>query len=79
MTLQVGDRVRIKHKPDWPQPPGYAFAAAEGSVVKWVEYDAAMADFVDMVVCVRLESVPGEGEDYVGSTLMFLSDDLDRL
>jgi len=75
---QIGDRVRVKTKAGWPAPPGYRFAGAEGTVVKWVEYDDAMADFCDTVACVRLESAFGEGEAYVGSSLLFRPDDLEQ-
>jgi hypothetical protein len=78
MELKVGDRVRIKAQPDWPASPGFQFEGAEGTVEKWVEYDAAMADFGDAVVCVRLEKVGSEGEAYTGSSLMFRVDDVEK-
>ena len=30
--IKVGDRVRIKDRPDWPTPPGYRLAKSEGEV-----------------------------------------------
>jgi hypothetical protein len=79
MGLNVGDRVRIKPQHDWPDPPGFRFEGAEGTVVKWVEYDAAMADFRDVVVCIHLEDLQGEGEVYVGSSLLFRVDDVEKV
>jgi acyl dehydratase len=76
-TFQVGDRVRLKAPGDWPADPGFRFEGAEGTVVKLVEYDDAMAAFRDVVVCVRVESACGEGQPYVGSPLLFRPDDLE--
>ncbi len=30
--LKIGDRVRIKERPDWPMPNGYKLANVEGTV-----------------------------------------------
>jgi acyl dehydratase len=73
----VGDRVRLKAPRDWPADPCFRFEGAEGTVVKWVEYDEAMAVFCDVVVCVRIDSACGEGQAYVGSPLLFRPDDLE--
>ncbi|MCX8031903.1 MAG: MaoC family dehydratase N-terminal domain-containing protein [Thermoleophilia bacterium] len=75
----VGDKVRLRPKAEWPNPPGFRFAGAEGTVVKWVEYDEPMKEFQGLVVCVRIDRASGEAEPYVGSTLMFLSSDLERV
>ena len=32
--INVGDRVRIKNRPDWLTPPGYRLAGSEGIVMK---------------------------------------------
>jgi acyl dehydratase len=72
-----GDRVRFKAQPDWPADPGFRFEGAEGTVIKWVEYEDAMADFSDVVVCVRIESAHGEGEAYIGSPLLFRPEDME--
>ena len=64
---------------DWPAQPGFRFAGAEGTVEKWVEYDDAMADFRDVVVCVRIESAHGEGRDYIDSPLLFRPEDLEAI
>jgi len=75
----VGDRVRIRALPKWPSPPGFRFAGAEGTVVKWVEYEDPMAEFADFVACVRVEKAAGEAEAYVGNSLIFLCSDLERV
>lgn len=33
-SYQVGDKVRIKNRTDWPSPPGYPLAGAVGSVTE---------------------------------------------
>lgn len=76
--FQVGRRVRLKPRPDWPTPPGFRFNGAEGMITRWVHYDDAMADFRDVVVCVRLDSARGEGRTYVGGSLLFRPDDLEH-
>ena len=76
--FQVGDRVRLKPRPDWPAPPGFRFAGAEGTVVKWVQYDEAMADFQDVVVCVHIDQAQGEAKPYVGGSLLFRPGDLEH-
>ena len=30
--IKVGDRAKIKDRPDWPTPPGYKLADSEGDV-----------------------------------------------
>ena len=30
--IKIGDKVRIKDRPDWPSPPGYRLANSEGNV-----------------------------------------------
>ena len=37
IDIKVGDRVRIKDRPDWPMPTGYKLANAEGQVVEVIE------------------------------------------
>jgi hypothetical protein len=76
-AFAVGDGVRLSAPREWPAELCSAFADAEGTVVKWVEYDDAMADFAGVVVCVRIDSACGEGEAYVGSPLLFRPDDLE--
>ena len=76
-AFRVGAKVRLKDQPEWPTPPGFRFAGAEGTVVKWVDYDDAMVDFRHAVVCVQIESAHGEGQAYVGSPLLFRPEDVE--
>ena len=32
--IKVGDKVRIKDRPDWVSPPGYKLANSEGRVIQ---------------------------------------------
>lgn len=77
MDIKVGDRVRVKPQAGWPIPPGYRFEGAEGTVVKWVQYDDAMADFKDFVICLKMDTGKGEAAEYVGSTLLFRVQDVE--
>jgi hypothetical protein len=55
--FKTGDRVRIKDRADWPSPPGYRLANAEGVVTKWTDLDdldEVMGDFRDYV-CVQVD------------------------
>jgi hypothetical protein len=79
MIMTIGDRVRIKAPSDWPSPPGYRFAGAEGTVCKWVDYDAAMAAYADGIVCVSLDKVPAAAEAYAGDALIFRAEDVEKL
>ena len=70
VAFNTGDRVRIKKRPHWPHPPGYRFDDAEGTVVKWVEFDESSACFEDFVF-IKLEKAEGLGVSYIGSQLLF--------
>jgi hypothetical protein len=76
--VKVGDKVRIKGRTEWPLPPGYRFANAEGTVVKWVEYDEAMEEFNDFVY-VHIEKAQGEGQVYVGNNMLFRAENVDKI
>jgi hypothetical protein len=76
--IKVGDRVRIKDRPDWPKPPGYRLANAEGVVTKWVEYDEVMEEFQEYVY-VRLEKAEGEAKVYIGNEMFFPAGNLEKI
>lgn len=76
--LKLGDRVRVKNQTDWPSPPGFRLANAEGTVVKWVEYDETMEEFQDYVY-VHLENAEGEGKVYIGNNMFFRAEDLEKI
>jgi hypothetical protein len=77
-TIKVGDKVRIKDRAHWPSPPGYRFANAEGTVVKWVEYDETMEDFKDFVY-VHIEKAQGEGNVYIGNNMFFFAENVEKI
>jgi len=76
--IKVGDKVRIKEQADWPAPPGYRLARAEGTVVKWVEYDEVMAEFANYVM-VQLEKAEGDGKVYIGNSFFFRAENLEKI
>ena len=77
-TVKVGDKIRIKERANWPSPPGYRLASAEGTVVKWIEYDEVMEDFQEYVL-VRLEKAEGDAKVYIGNEMFFKAENLDKL
>jgi hypothetical protein len=74
--IKIGDKVRIKNRKDWPTPPGYRFANAEGTVTKWVEWDETMADFQDHAL-VRLKKI--KDKEYIGKSELFRVADLEKI
>ena len=77
--FRVGDKVRIKAQKDWPSPPGFVFANAEGTVVKWLEYDKVLEGFEDFVY-VQIEKADGPAEVYVTSNPKFFRvEDLEKI
>jgi hypothetical protein len=77
-TFALGDNVRIKARKDWPTPPGYRFAKAEGTVDRWVSFDEAMKEFGDFVF-VRIDKAQGEGKEYIGNKLFFRAENLEKI
>ena len=69
-NIKVGDRVRIKDRADWPTPPGYRLAKAEGMVVKWLEYEEVMEEFPEFIL-IELEKADGKGKVYIGNKMFF--------
>lgn len=78
VEFKIGDRVRVKGRHDWPSPPGYKMAGAEGMVVKWVDYHEVIEEFRDYVH-VMLEKVNDEGKLYTGSTFVFRAECLEKI
>lgn len=76
--IKMGDKVRIKGRADWPSPPGYIFANAEGTVTRWVEYDEVMEDYQEYIY-VRLEKAEGDAKVYIGNGMFFLVNNLERI
>jgi hypothetical protein len=76
--IKIGDRVRVKGQKDWPSPPGYRLANAEGTVVRWVEDEEVMEGFEDFIY-VHLEKAGSGGEVYIGNNMTFLAGDLEKI
>jgi hypothetical protein len=62
--FRTGDKVRIKDQPDWPTPPGYRFAGAEGTVIE-SDFDELLEEFLSHMVFVKLEKAGGQAKEYV--------------
>jgi hypothetical protein len=77
-TFSVGARVRIKNRPDWPSPPGYIFANAEGTVVA-SDFDEVMGEFQPYLVFVKLEKVGEAAKTYNGNSFWFLTEFMERI
>lgn len=76
--LKIGDRVRVKNRPEWPAPPGYRFADAEGVVVPWVAWTETMEDFGDYTM-VRLEKTGEGAREFIGKSEFFLTKYLEKI
>ena len=76
--FEVGDKVRIMPRKDWPTPPGYIFGNAEGVVGKWVDYDEAMGDFPDYTY-VRISRARGAAKVYACNGLFFRTENLEKV
>jgi hypothetical protein len=76
--FNIGDRIRIKNRPDWPSPPGYIFANAEGTVVP-SDFDEVMGEFQPHLVFVKLEKVAEGAQKYNGNSFWFLTEFMERI
>jgi hypothetical protein len=74
-AFKVGDRVIVNGRTEWPEPPGYQFAGAEGTVERWVLYKETLEGFSDFVH-VRIDKAEGRAAAYVGGSYCFRSEDL---
>lgn len=70
--FQIGDKVRIMDQADWPKPPGFVFAGAEGTVMH-SDFDEVMEDY-EHLVFVKLDKVGDKAEEYKNVGLWFLTD-----
>jgi len=74
-AFNLGDRVIVNSRTEWPDPPGYQFAGAEGVVSRWVEYEETLEGFSDFVF-VRIEKAEGRAAPYLGGSYYFRAEDL---
>lgn len=75
--FNIGDKVRIKDREDWPKQPGYAFANAEG-IVAHSDFDELMGNYEHLVFIV-LEKLSDKAKVYNGIGLWFLSDNVEKI
>ena len=68
--FKVGDKVRIKDRKDWPTPPGFIFANAEGAVVNWTEKEEFWKGYEEFVY-VQIEKAEGAAAVYITSNPKF--------
>jgi hypothetical protein len=73
-----GDRVIVNGRSEWPDPPGYPFANAEGTVVPWVEYAEVLQPFSEFIY-VRIDKAESQAAPYVGGSYCFHSDNLIKI
>ena len=78
IKIALGDRVRVKNQKDWPSLPGYVFANAEGTVVKWIEWDEVMSPFQDYAY-VQLTKTEPKAKEYIGKKEFFRIVDLEKV
>ena len=76
--IKAGDRVRIKDRKDWPSPPGYRLANAEGTVIRWIEWREPMEKFQEYIY-VRLEKTAPEAAECAGLTWFFREENLEKI
>ena len=76
--FKIGDRVRVKGRTDWPSNPGFVLTGAEGTVVKWVDYDEVMEEFQDYFH-ILLDKADGKGQVYIGNTFVFRTENLEKI
>ena len=77
-TFALGEKVVVSGRAGWPDPPGYRFAGAKGTVARWVSYDVMLRDF-SAFVYVRVEEAPEAAAAYVGNSFFFRAEDLSKL
>jgi hypothetical protein len=72
--IQVGDKVRIKDRPDWVSPPGYRLANSEGSVIKvWEPEHKVFQEYIE----VRIEKTTADIK--IGTALTFRVETLEKI
>ena len=72
----VGDKVRVKDRKDWPTPPGYRLANSEGTVVKVAEWEETLEEFQEYVK-VQIEKT--EADIQIGTEVLFREENLEKI
>lgn len=77
--FNVGDKVRIKAKPDfWPECTEFLLQGAEATVGCWVDWPEAM-DPYDEYVYVKMDKIEGKGKIYEGAFMLFHDHTLEKI
>jgi hypothetical protein len=77
-TLKIGDRVKIKVRDKWWSPVGFRLGNSKGVVVPWFDCPEAMNGFEDYY-CVCIDKAEGEAEPFIGVTMGFTEDHIEKL
>ena len=72
----VGDKVRVKDRKDWPTPPGYRLTNSEGTVVKVAEWEETLEEFQEYVK-VQIEKTKADIK--IGTELLFREENLEKI
>jgi len=75
-NMKLGERVRIKDRPDWPTPPGYRLANSEGITVKICEWEEVLAEFPEYAK-VKIEKT--QANVGIGTTMLFRLENLEKI
>jgi hypothetical protein len=75
--IELGDKVRIKDRKDWPTPPGYRLANSEGTVVKICEWMELLDEFPEYVK-VQIEKTESDNV-VVGTQCLLLKENLEKI
>jgi hypothetical protein len=77
--FQVGDKVRIKAKPEnWPACTEFTLLGAEGTVNLWVDWPEAMDPYGEFVY-VKVDKAKGKGKVNEGAYMVFHEHTLEKL
>jgi hypothetical protein len=74
--FQIGDKVRVKDRKDWPTPPGYTLAGSEGTVIKICEWTEVLEEFQEYV---KVEIEKTKADINIGSHMIFLEENLEKM
>jgi hypothetical protein len=78
-TFKVGDKVKIKAKPEnWPPCTEFTLLGAEGTVGIWVDWPEAMDPYSDFIY-VKIDKASGEGKVNEGAYMLFHEHTLEKI
>ena len=74
--INIGDKVRVKDRPDWVSPPGYRLANSEGTVVKISDCEDLLDEFQEYVK-VQIDKTSADVK--TGTTMLFRVENLEKI